>query len=81
LIALLDSLVPLVGTSDEADALDYIYRSCKAVDFSREILVRARDHVVALEVRDVEWSDWGRAERIETVLATRRNRTEMLPRT
>jgi mannose-1-phosphate guanylyltransferase len=74
LIDILDSLVPLIGTPDEADAIEYIYRAFLPVSFSRDILERAPEQLAALELEGVEWSDWGRPERIETVLALRRSR-------
>jgi len=74
LMDILDSLVPLVGTSDEDDALEYIYRAFLPVSFSRDMLERAPERLAAMELEGVEWSDWGRPERIETVLALRRSR-------
>jgi hypothetical protein len=38
------------------------------------MLERAPQRLAAMEMQDVEWSDWGRPERIETVLALRRSR-------
>lgn len=74
LLDILDSLVPLVGTEDESAAIEYIYRAFLPVNFSRDILERAPDRLAALALDGVEWSDWGRPERIETVLAVRRSR-------
>jgi mannose-1-phosphate guanylyltransferase len=74
LLDILDSLVPLIGTADESDAIEYIYRAFLPVSFSRDILERAPDRLAALALEGVEWSDWGRPERIETVLALRRSR-------
>ncbi len=74
LLDILDSLVPLIGTKDEEDAVDYIYRAYLPVSFSRDILERAPERLCAMELEGVEWSDWGRPERIETVLALRRSR-------
>lgn len=74
LLDILDSLVPLIGTSDEDDAIEYIYRAYLPVSFSRDILERAPERLCALELEGVEWSDWGKPERIETVLALRRSR-------
>ncbi len=74
LIDILDSLVPLVGTSDESDAIEYIYRAVLPVSLSRDILKRAPERLAAVQLEGVEWSDWGRPERIETVLALRRSR-------
>jgi mannose-1-phosphate guanylyltransferase len=74
LLDILDSLVPLIGTPDEDDAIDYIYRAFLPVSFSRDMLERAPELLAALELDGVEWSDWGRPERIESVLALRRSR-------
>lgn len=74
LLDILDSLVPLIGTKDEPDAIEYIYRAFLPVSFSRDMLERAPERLAALTLEGVEWSDWGRPERIETVLALRRSR-------
>jgi mannose-1-phosphate guanylyltransferase len=79
LIDILESFVPLVGTPDEEDAIEYIYRAYLPVSFSRDMLERAPQRLVAMELEGVEWSDWGRPERIETVLALRRSRA-LVPR-
>jgi mannose-1-phosphate guanylyltransferase len=77
LIDVLDCLVPLVDTPDEADAIDYIYRTQPPVNFSTDVLERERQRVVAIEVDGIEWSDCGQPERVETVLARRRSRASM----
>lgn len=74
LLDILDSLVPLVGTPDEDDALEHIYRAFLPVSFSRDMLERAPARLCAMELFGLEWSDWGRPERIENVLALRRSR-------
>lgn len=80
LLDILDSLVPLVGTKDEEDAIEYVYRAYLPVSFSRDMLERAPERLAALELDGVEWSDWGKPERIETVLALRRSRALVPPR-
>lgn len=74
LIDIVDSLVPLVGTEDESDAIDYIYRALLPVSFLHDMVERAPERLAAMELDAVEWSDWGRPERVETVLALRRSR-------
>jgi mannose-1-phosphate guanylyltransferase len=74
LLDILDSLVPLVGTPDEDDAIEYVYRAYLPVSFSRDMLERAPARLCAMALEGVEWSDWGKPERIETVLALRRSR-------
>ena len=71
LVDVLDSLVPLIGTSDEDDAIEYVYRAFLPVSFSRDILERVPERLAALQLDGVEWSDWGKPERIEAVLARR----------
>src|SRR6185369_7150987 len=77
LIDVLDCLVPLIDTPDESDAIDYIYRAQPPVNFSTDVLERGQQHILAIEVDGIEWSDCGRPERIETVLARRRSRASM----
>lgn len=81
LLDILDSLVPLVGTKEEEDAIEYIYSAYLPVSFSRDMLERAPERLAAMELEGVEWSDWGKPERIETVLALRRSRALVPPRT
>jgi hypothetical protein len=38
------------------------------------MLERAPERLAALELGGVEWSDWGKPERIEAVLTLRRSR-------
>ncbi len=74
LIDTLDSLVPLIGTSDESDAIEYIYRTHRPLSFSTDMLERASTQLAVIELDGVLWSDWGRPERVETILALRRTR-------
>lgn len=48
LLDILDSLVPLVGTPDEDDAIDYIYRAFRPVNFARDMVARAPWRCVAM---------------------------------
>jgi mannose-1-phosphate guanylyltransferase len=74
LLDILDSFVPLVGTRDETDAIEYIYRAILPVSLSSDVFERGADRLAAFELEDVAWSDWGRPERIESVLAQRHAR-------
>ncbi|HEY6180138.1 MAG TPA: sugar phosphate nucleotidyltransferase [Kofleriaceae bacterium] len=75
LLDILDSFVPLVGTRDETDAIEYVYGAILPVSLSSDVFERGADRLAALELDGVEWSDWGRPERIESVLARRRSRS------
>lgn len=77
LLDILDSFVPLVGTPDEDDAIEYIYRAYLPVSFSRDMLERGAQQLCAMELDGIEWSDWGQPERIESVLSVRRSRAMM----
>jgi hypothetical protein len=59
-----DALRGWMGTAMEAEAFSLAYRDLKPVDLSRDILERSAARSVALPMRDVEWSDRGRPERI-----------------
>ena len=74
MIDILDSFVPLVGTPDEDDAIEYIYRALLPVSFSRDVLERSTGRLAAMELDGIEWSDWGKPERVETTLALLRTR-------
>jgi len=74
LIDITESFVPLVGTPDEDDAIEYLFRPYLPVRLPRDLPQRAPERLAAMELEGVEWSDWGRPERIETVLALRRSR-------
>jgi mannose-1-phosphate guanylyltransferase len=74
LLGILDCLVPMIGTADEAEAIEYIYRAYHPVNFSTDMLQRAPMQLAAIELDGVEWSDCGRPARVETVLAHQRNR-------
>ncbi|HET9987794.1 MAG TPA: sugar phosphate nucleotidyltransferase [Kofleriaceae bacterium] len=74
LIELLEYLVPLIETDDEDAALTAVYSLAPVVGFSREILERSPERLLALALDGVEWNDWGRADRIEATLSRRRAR-------
>jgi mannose-1-phosphate guanylyltransferase len=73
LMRILDCLVPLIGTPDESDAIEYIYRAYMPINFSRDMLTTAPMQLAVVELSGVEWSDGGRPGRVETVVKMRRN--------
>lgn len=48
LLDILDSLVPLVGTCDEDEAIEYIYRAFLPVNLAGDILQRAAERLVVV---------------------------------
>jgi mannose-1-phosphate guanylyltransferase len=66
---LLHALEPVrrvIGTADEARVAEEVYRELAGapVGFSERILAGATDGLVTVRVKGVEWSDWGRPERV-----------------
>lgn len=59
-----------IGGGREADVLQEIYRDMPAHNFSSELLAHVTDQVAVIELRDVQWSDWGRPERIVSDLGS-----------
>ena len=74
LIHALDVLVPSIGTKDEENAIDSVYRAQRPISFSRDMLEHARSGLVAYELEGIEWSDWGQPDRVEKVLRQRLQR-------
>nr|HEX4316334.1 sugar phosphate nucleotidyltransferase [Kofleriaceae bacterium] len=71
---LLDALLPLVNTPDEDDAIESLYRAVPGISFSKDLLERAPGRLAAFPLAGVDWSDWGKAERVETGIARERRR-------
>ncbi len=63
-----ERLIEAIGTLREAAALADVYDGMPSVNFSKGILERAVDQALVLPMRGVEWSDWGRPERIAQTL-------------
>jgi mannose-1-phosphate guanylyltransferase len=72
LLADAEALSRAIGTDGEDEALHAIYRAPDPIGFSRDMLARAPGRLMAMELVDLEWTDWGRPERVEATLARRR---------
>jgi mannose-1-phosphate guanylyltransferase len=64
-----ENFLEAIGTPMEERVLASIYGEMPQRNFSSDLLQRARTEVAVMELRDVLWSDWGRAERIQETLA------------
>jgi mannose-1-phosphate guanylyltransferase len=64
-----EALCASIGTPTEQRVLEYVYRMMPARNFSSHLLAHATSHAVVMEMADVIWSDWGRAERIVDTLS------------
>jgi mannose-1-phosphate guanylyltransferase len=71
LMARFELLRRSIGTSREAAVLAEIYRGMPPVNFSKGILEHAVDRTLVMPLRGVDWSDWGRPERIQETLERR----------
>ena len=68
LMRLFEGLSRAIGTPQEEQALDTIYREMPAYNFSTDLLRRVPEHVAVIEMAGVLWSDWGKPERIANTL-------------
>ncbi|MBI3547500.1 MAG: NTP transferase domain-containing protein [Elusimicrobia bacterium] len=70
-LGLFERLRSAIGTPSEGMVLERIYGEMGEANFSKEILERAMAQTLALSMRNLEWSDWGRPERVEEVIGRR----------
>jgi len=68
MIARFEALKPWLGTDEEADAMELVYRKMPEINFSHGLLEKVAEWTVVLPLDGVHWSDWGRPERIEETL-------------
>jgi hypothetical protein len=54
----------VAGTPAEEEAAVQVYGALPSLSFSEHVLAAATRRLVTLRVKDVEWSDWGRPERV-----------------
>lgn len=59
-----EALLPAIGTVGERRATELVYEEIGPANFSRELLEPEAASVLALSLRGVKWSDWGRPARI-----------------
>jgi len=64
LVDLFERLGPSIGTSDEGQVLESIYRVMPQHNFSSDLLQHVPEKVGVVELRGVVWSDWGNPQRI-----------------
>ena len=63
-----DDLLRSVGTDAEPSVLARIYGDMPSANFSTRILEACADRTLVATLEGVDWSDWGRPERIEETL-------------
>jgi mannose-1-phosphate guanylyltransferase len=60
----LERFAESIGTSEEAAELAALYQDLVFHDFSSELLQCIPHQIAVLELNGVQWSDWGKSERI-----------------
>ena len=70
MISRFDALRPWIGTEEEPEAVDLVYRDMPAINFSSGLLERVAEWSIVLPLSGVHWSDWGRPERIQETLSS-----------
>jgi mannose-1-phosphate guanylyltransferase len=71
--ALASAFAPLraaLGTASERAAVRAVYRGLVSSSFAADVLATRPSNLAVLPVTGVEWSDWGRPERVMTTLAS-----------
>jgi mannose-1-phosphate guanylyltransferase len=67
-----EPLMRVIGTTDERQVLEAVYRNLSPINFSVTVLevlpFEYRQELLVLPVRGVTWSDWGSADRLQTGL-------------
>jgi mannose-1-phosphate guanylyltransferase len=69
LVEALDPLRASLGTAEEPQVAETIYADLPAVNFSETVLEGRPANLAVLPVHGVQWSDWGRPERVLATLA------------
>lgn len=64
MIGCLESLKSRMGLDGESGAISRAYQGLRRLNFSRDFLEKIPEWTVALPMRDVNWCDWGRPERV-----------------
>jgi mannose-1-phosphate guanylyltransferase len=62
------SVGAILGTSFEAQAMEFLYRNLSPADFSYQVLQKVFSSMVVLPVTGLEWSDLGTPERLLAAL-------------
>ena len=64
MMQLFEGLGETIGTELEDDVLKSVYQVMPIRNFSSDLLQRAVSRIAVIELSEMHWSDWGRAERI-----------------
>lgn len=58
-----------LGLSQQAEALEKVYRALPPINFSQEILARSSHRLGVLQVKGIYWNDWGNPEQVRHDIA------------
>ena len=77
-IALLEQAANAFDTDTEDEALQRAYREMPSWNLSKDLLSQCHENLAVMELDGVQWSDWGKPERIlETISRMRRANDRM----
>jgi mannose-1-phosphate guanylyltransferase len=68
MMPLFERVKTTIDTAEELNVVDAIYGSMPRRNFSSDILQRVPERLAVIEMKDVQWSDWGKGERIVSCL-------------
>jgi mannose-1-phosphate guanylyltransferase len=71
-IALLEQAANAFDTDREDEALHRVYREMPSWNLSKDLLGRCAENLAVMELDGVQWSDWGKPERILNTLGRMR---------
>lgn len=64
LVAYFEMLQRFVGDAQEHEVANDVYRMIPSINFAATVLAHQFQRVLVLPTKDVQWSDWGKKERI-----------------
>jgi len=68
LMPTLERIAKALGTPQYQAAVEAAYQDLPIIDLASDVLQKVPDQLAVIELNDVLWSDWGRAERIVETL-------------
>jgi mannose-1-phosphate guanylyltransferase len=69
-----------LGKDDEVQVIEHVYAQIRPTGFSDAVLARAPRRLSTLRVKNLEWSDWGNAQRVVETLKRAKLRPSWLSR-
>ena len=68
LMPMFERIAAVIGSPQQKAVIDAVYQAMPARDFSSDVLQKVPDQLAVIELNNVIWSDWGKADRIVETL-------------